>query len=55
MGVVWVSGLAGHKRRQGYEASKADSLEPRKYIHLGIVDWKILVSSGLQEADDSFQ
>ena len=30
-----------HIRRQGYEASKVDSLKPRKYIHLGLVDWKL--------------
>ena len=28
---------------QAYEAPKADSLTPRKYIHLGLVDWKLPV------------
>jgi hypothetical protein len=31
--VLWVSGLYGHTRRQGYEASQVDSLKPRKNIH----------------------
>ena len=52
---VWVTGLYGHSRRQGDEASTVDLVEPRKYIHLGLVDWKLLVNSGPQEADDPFQ
>jgi len=32
---VRVSGLYGHLRMQGYEASKVDSRKPRTYIHLG--------------------
>ena len=29
---LWVYGLSGHMRRQGYEASNVDSRRPRKYI-----------------------
>jgi len=32
--------------RHGYEASKVDSLKPRKYIHLGLVDWKLAKMAG---------
>ena len=38
--------------RQVYEASKIDSLKPRKYIHLGFVDWNLIVNPGHQEAED---
>ena len=31
---LWVSALEGHRRRQGYEASKVDSVKPRKYVAL---------------------
>jgi len=40
---VWVYGLLAHLRRKGYEASQVDSLKPRKYIHVGLVDWKLPV------------
>ena len=40
----------GHKRRQGYEAPKIDLLKPRKYIHSGLVDWKLIVNSGPQQS-----
>jgi len=39
---------------QGYE-DEVDSLKPRKYIHSGSVDWKLIVNSGPQEAVDPFQ
>ena len=32
----------------GYEASVVDSFKPLVYIYLGVVDWKLLVYSGLQ-------
>ena len=35
--IVGIWALRTHK-----EASKVDSLKPRKYIHLGLVDWKLL-------------
>ena len=34
---------------KGHVASEVDSLMPVMYIHLGVVDWKLLVHSGLQE------
>ena len=37
---VRVSGLSGHLRRQGCEASTVNTLKPRKCILLGFVDWK---------------
>ena len=37
---MWELGLWGHIRRPGYKASKVDSPKPRKYIHLGLFDWK---------------
>ena len=30
--LAWVFGLKEHLKRQGYEASKLDSLKPRKYM-----------------------
>ena len=54
MSLVRVSGLSGHIRGNGYEAPKVASLKPRKYIHSGLVDWKIIVNSGPQEAEDPF-
>jgi hypothetical protein len=35
-----VSGLRGHLRMQGYEASEADSRRPNMYIHLGAVAFR---------------
>ena len=32
-------------RRRDYQASKADSLKTRKYIHFGLVDWKLTESN----------
>jgi len=52
---LWVSGLYGHSRMQGYEASKVNLLKPRKYIHFGLVNWKLPVCSGLQERSDPLQ
>ena len=46
-GDVWVCGLEGHMRRHGYEAPKVDLLKPRKYIHLGLVDWKLAEDGGV--------
>ena len=42
---VWVSGISGHLRTQGYE--DADSLRSLKYIHSGSVDWKLIVNSAV--------
>jgi len=44
--MVWIYGLQGHLRRQGYEASNVDSLKPRKYIHLGLVGCSVQIMEG---------
>jgi hypothetical protein len=36
-------------KEANYEASNVDSLKPRKYIHLGLVDWKFCVNKSIQK------
>ena len=45
----------GHIRRQGYEVPKVDLRKPRKYIHLGLVDWKLSQLRPSREAEDPFE